>query len=90
MATARLADARAALAAAQEGYDVITRRYKAGLVTSLDVLQIEDRLIQARLGATGLETIVRTADIALARALGGGFAPAPDNNRLNTKETTHG
>ena len=90
MATARLGDARTALAAAQEGYDVITRRYKAGLATSLDVLQVEDRLIQARLGAAALETIVRTADIALARALGGGFAPSPVTGATTSEETTHG
>jgi len=90
MANARLGDARAALAAAEEGYDIMARRYKAGLATSLDVLQVEDRLIQARLGAAGLEAVVRNADIALARALGGGFAPPPDTSGPNSKETTHG
>jgi NodT family efflux transporter outer membrane factor (OMF) lipoprotein len=75
MASARLADARAALASSQVAYDVMNARYKGGLATWLDVLQVEDRLLAARLNAAGLEAVVRNADVALVRALGGGFAP---------------
>lgn len=73
LASERLADARKALAAAQEARDVMMARYKGGLSTYLDVLQVEDRLLQARLAVSGLEAIVRNADVALVRALGGGF-----------------
>ena len=74
MASQRLGDARAALAASQEARDVMMARYKGGLATWLDVLQVEDRLLQARLAVAGLEAVVRNADVALARALGGGFS----------------
>lgn len=78
----RLADARAALAASQEAYGVITARYKAGLVTYLEVLQVQDRLLNARLSVAALEAAVRNSDIALVRALGGGFvAPAVTTSR---------
>jgi outer membrane protein TolC len=79
MVSARMDDARRAMAASQEAYDVMNARYKGGLATWLDVLQVEDRLIQARLAVAGLEALARNADIALVRALGGGFAPADAN-----------
>ncbi len=96
MATGRLADARAALAASQVSFDVMLARYKGGLATYLDVLLIDERLLQARLAVAGLEAVVRTADLALVRALGGGFdpvaaepatGPAPANT---PKDATHG
>lgn len=72
---ARLADARAALAASEEAHAIARRRYEGGLSTYLDVLAVEDRMLQARLFAQALEAASRSADIALIRALGGGFAP---------------
>lgn len=81
IAAQRLGDGRAALAAAQDAYDVALARYKAGLSTYLDVLQVEDALLTAKLTAAGLEAGVRSADIALVRALGGGYArPAATNS----------
>lgn len=78
----RLADARAALASSEEAYGVMSARYKGGLVTYLDVLQVQDRLVNARLAVAGLEAAVRNSDIALVRALGGGFvAPAANASR---------
>ncbi|MBC2667432.1 efflux transporter outer membrane subunit [Novosphingobium flavum] len=92
MASARLADARAAVAGSQKAYDVVNARYKGGLATYLEVLQLEDRLRMAQLSAAGLEAIVRNADIALIRALGGGFAdPAAAPDAANSpKDPTHG
>jgi len=87
MAAQRLADARSALAASQDAYDVAMARYKGGLASYLEVLQVEDRLLQARIGATLAQTAVRNSDIALVRALGGGFFSSPD---MNPKETPHG
>lgn len=69
----RLVDARAAAAASDQAYQIARRRYEGGLSTYLDVLTVEDRLIQARIAVTELEAAARSADVALVRALGGGF-----------------
>jgi NodT family efflux transporter outer membrane factor (OMF) lipoprotein len=69
----RLADARAALASSNEAYTIARRRYEGGLSNYLDVLTVEDRLIQARTTVAELEAAARNADVALVRALGGGF-----------------
>ena len=69
----RLADARSALDASQEAYHIARLRYEGGLSTYLDVLLVEDRLLQARVAVSGLDANARTQDIALVRALGGGF-----------------
>lgn len=74
----RLADARAARSASESAYDLAQLRYRAGLSAYLDVLAVEDRAIDARRMASELEAAARDADIALIRALGGGFQPAPD------------
>ncbi len=87
MATQRLADARAALAGSQDAFEMAEARYKGGLSTFLDVLQVGDRLLQARLAAGAGEAAVRNSDLALVRALGGGFA-APQ--AVNPKDTPHG
>lgn len=71
----RLLDARAALAASQDAYDVARMRYDGGLSNYLDVLTVQDRLLQARLAVAALDADLRSLDIALIRALGGGFAP---------------
>lgn len=70
----RLVDARAALAASNEAYVIARRRYEGGLSNYLDVLVVEDRLIQARTAVIELEAAARSADVALVRALGGGFS----------------
>ncbi|WP_340265621.1 efflux transporter outer membrane subunit [Sphingobium mellinum] len=70
----RLEDARAALKASQDSYGVAQLRYKGGLSNYLDVLLIEERLLQARQAVAQLDTRAFTLDIALIRALGGGFA----------------
>lgn len=72
----RLADTRAALAAQEQAYNIARLRYDGGLSTYLDVLAVEDRLLQARLAASELSSLARTADIGLIRALGGGYEPA--------------
>ena len=66
-------------------------RYRAGLVTLLDVLQVEDRLLRAQLAAVQAEQAARNADIGLVRALGGGFAPVTSTlQTASTKDSTHG
>lgn len=72
----RLANARDALAASQDAYDIATQRYRGGLSNYLDTLAVEDRLLDARLAVSSLEGEARTLDVELIRALGGGFDTA--------------
>lgn len=89
----RLADARLARDAAEAGFREINLRYKAGLVTWLDVLQVQDRLLRAQLAVAQLEQAARNADIGLVRALGGGFLPAgapAAETTASMKDPAHG
>ncbi|MBW8784691.1 MAG: efflux transporter outer membrane subunit [Novosphingobium sp.] len=80
----RIANVRTGLAAAEEAYALAHRRYQAGLSTFLDVLAVENRVLGARLALAELEAAARSNDIALIRALGGGFvAPAISASRDN-------
>jgi outer membrane protein TolC len=67
-----------AQAAAESAYDLATQRYKAGLGTYLTVLNAEATVLnQRRLGAD-LKARALDVQIALIRALGGGYAPDAD------------
>jgi NodT family efflux transporter outer membrane factor (OMF) lipoprotein len=70
-----LAASRAAVAAAAEAHQIVNRRYQGALATYLDVLTAEDQLITARRSEAELETRALILDVALVRALGGGFSP---------------
>ena len=70
---ARLATSQEALAASTKAYDLARERYAQGLGTYLEVLTAEDALISNRRAVADLETRGFTLDVALARALGGGF-----------------
>jgi outer membrane protein TolC len=70
----RLAAAHAALAASEDAHALARKRYEGGLSSYLDVLAVEDRLLQARMVANTMLAAGRSADVALIRALGGGFA----------------
>ena len=69
----RLGDATAAEAAARTAYEVAQNRYRGGLATYLDVLTAEDGLIAARRSTAALKTRAFALDVALIRALGGGY-----------------
>ena len=72
---------RQALTDAQGAYDVARLRYEGGLSRFLDVLVAQDRVLQARRTVAALDARAFTIDIALVRALGGGFAtPAGQSN----------
>jgi NodT family efflux transporter outer membrane factor (OMF) lipoprotein len=76
----RLDRSREAYAASKAARELALARYRGGLSTYLDVLAAEDALIAARRAAAGLETRAFTLDVALAKALGGGFRqPAPQS-----------
>lgn len=68
-----LAASRATVAAAAEAHDMVSKRYKGALATYLDVLSAEDQLISAERGLADIETRAMVLDVALVRALGGGF-----------------
>ncbi len=70
-----LAAARAAVAAAAEAHQIVSQRYDGALATYLDVLTAEDELITAQRSEAQLETRALILDVALVRALGGGFTP---------------
>jgi outer membrane protein TolC len=70
---ARLAKSREAVAASQAAYDLSRDRYGRGLGTYLDVLAAEDALIADHRTLADLEIRAFALDVALVRALGGGF-----------------
>ncbi|MBS0255001.1 MAG: efflux transporter outer membrane subunit [Proteobacteria bacterium] len=62
------------LRAAASALELARGRARAGLASNLEVLSAEERWLQARIAAAALGAAARGADIALIRALGGGFA----------------
>jgi NodT family efflux transporter outer membrane factor (OMF) lipoprotein len=83
----RLADACQALAFAQAAYGVARQRYEGGLSRFTDVLTAQDRALQTQRTVADLQARAFTLDVALVRALGGGFSdaapgagPPPDDN----------
>ncbi|ASG22046.1 efflux transporter outer membrane subunit [Nitrospirillum viridazoti] len=73
----RLTHARDALAAATDAHRIATARYEGKLSTYLDVLTAEDTLITDRRALADLQARAFTLDIALIRALGGGYQAVP-------------
>jgi NodT family efflux transporter outer membrane factor (OMF) lipoprotein len=71
--TGRLGEAHAALAAQEEAYKVARIRFKGGLANYQSVLIVEDIVLQRRRLVAGLEARAFALDVALVRALGGGF-----------------
>ncbi|QUD90354.1 efflux transporter outer membrane subunit [Phenylobacterium montanum] len=70
---ARLGKSREALAAAQNAYHLASQRYDRGLGTYLEVLAAEDALVMNQRAVADLEMRAFTLDVALIRALGGGY-----------------
>jgi NodT family efflux transporter outer membrane factor (OMF) lipoprotein len=70
---ARLGDSRSALAASQRAYDLIQARYRGGLAPYFEVLSAEEALNANRRAVAELEASAFALDVALVRALGGGF-----------------
>lgn len=73
---ARLAQSRAALEASTAAHAIAVQRYRGALSTYLDVLTAEDAMIANQRAVADLETRAFTLDIALVRALGGGYRAA--------------
>lgn len=70
---ARLKHSRAAQEAAERAWTVADNRYRGGLSSYLEVLDAQDAMISARRAVALLETRAFALDVALIRALGGGF-----------------
>ncbi len=70
---ARLIEGRRALVAADEASDIAILRYKGGLSNQLQVLVTADALLSGRRTVAELEARRTALDIALIRALGGGY-----------------
>ena len=64
-----------AQAAAESSFDLATQRYKAGLATYLTVLNAETNVLAQRRTAVDLKARALDGQVALIRALGGGYEP---------------
>ncbi|WP_434632548.1 efflux transporter outer membrane subunit [Chromobacterium sp. CV08] len=71
--TPQLEQRQAALSAADEAYRVSRDRYQGGLANYLDVLTAEDGVIASRRALADLQTRRFSLDVALIKALGGGY-----------------
>ena len=69
----QLANTRRSAAAAEKAWRVVSDRYNGGLATYIEVLTAEDALIQTRYALAALQTRAFALDVALVRALGGGY-----------------
>lgn len=67
---------RRAVAAAREAHDMVSKRYRGELASYLDVLTAEETLISAQRAQADIETRALALEIAMVRALGGGFHSA--------------
>jgi len=68
-----LTASRAAVTAAVDAYDIVDNRYKGALATYLEVLSAEDALVSAQRALADVETRAVVLDVAMVRALGGGY-----------------
>jgi NodT family efflux transporter outer membrane factor (OMF) lipoprotein len=71
--SARLNKSEQAVGAASEAYQVARNRYEGGLSSYLEVLSAEDTLLTSLRALTDLRSRSFSLDVALTRALGGGY-----------------
>ncbi|MDB5848094.1 MAG: transporter, partial [Rhodoferax sp.] len=74
------AEQEQAESAAEGAYEIAVQRYRAGLGTYLNVLTAETNVLQQRRQRVDLAARALDTQVALIRALGGGYvpgAPAP-------------
>nr|WP_232449414.1 efflux transporter outer membrane subunit [Burkholderia ubonensis] len=71
--SAQLNKATEAFTAANEAYRVARNRYEGGLASYLEVLHAEDTLLESQRALTSLQSRAFSLDVALKRALGGGY-----------------
>ena len=85
----RLQDVQAAADAAEEAYRIVSNRYDGGLNTYLDVLNAQDTLISNLRQLSDLRSRLFTLDVALVRALGGGYRAAADSKSQDSATAPH-
>lgn len=85
----RLHDMQAAADAAEEAYRIASNRYTGGLNTYLDVLNAQDTLISNLRQLSDLRSRLFTLDVALVRALGGGYRAADDGKSQDSATAPH-
>lgn len=72
----RLSQSIKAYEASRAAHDITLQRYRGGLATYLEVLTAENAMIANQRAVSELETRAFSLDVALVRALGGGFHAA--------------
>jgi NodT family efflux transporter outer membrane factor (OMF) lipoprotein len=72
---AQLSDSQAALAASEDAYRIAKLRYQGGLSTYPSVLLAEQGTLRRQRIVADLQARALALDVALVRALGGGFHP---------------
>jgi NodT family efflux transporter outer membrane factor (OMF) lipoprotein len=82
--------ARKASADSEKAYNLATLRYKGGLSPYLVVLTAESTLVTQHQVAADLQAQTLAANVALVRALGGGFIDDSSSNSSNSKGPSHG
>ncbi|PLY58791.1 outer membrane multidrug resistance lipoprotein [Herbaspirillum sp. BH-1] len=85
----RLADVQTAADAAEEAYRIVSNRYNGGLANYLDVLNAQDTLISNLRQLSDLRSRMFTLDVALVRALGGGYRATSDSSSQNSADAPH-
>jgi NodT family efflux transporter outer membrane factor (OMF) lipoprotein len=80
---------RQAQDAAEAAYDIAVQRYSAGLGTFLDVLTAEVAVLTQRRDGVDLAARSYDSQVALARALGGGWQPADARTAAAEPTTQH-
>ena len=76
---AQRARTRDAVDAAREAWRIQSNRYDGGLATYLEVLSAEDYLLSNLRALADLQARAFSLDVALIRALGGGYSNNPSN-----------
>lgn len=69
----QITDAQSSLKSSDDAYQVALARYRGGLSPYLNVLTAENAVLQARRTLADLDAQALSLDVALVRALGGGF-----------------
>ena len=82
----RLDNVQAAADAAEEAYRIVSNRYNGGLANYLDVLNAQDTLISNLRQLSDLRSRMFTLDVALVRALGGGYR-ASDSSSSSSQDS---
>jgi len=72
----RLSRVEEAARAAEEAYRIVQNRYQGGLTNYLDVLNAQDALLNNLSQLSSLRSRMFTLDVAMVRALGGGYQSA--------------